>query len=58
MLMIGCDFHPGLQQLALLETETGRREERCLSHASGAEPVRQFYASLPRPVVVGLEASG
>jgi transposase len=56
--MIGCDFHPGLQEVALLETETGKRRQHRLSHAFGPEPVRQFYASLPRPVVVGLEASG
>ena len=58
MHMIGCDFHPGLQQIALVDTESGRRQEFCLSHASGTEPVRQFYASLSRPVLVGLEASG
>jgi len=58
MIMIGCDFHPGLQEIALLDTETGRRQEQLLSHASGPGPVREFYASLPRPALVGLEASG
>ncbi len=58
MLMIGCDFHPGLQELCLLDTETGRRREQWLSHDLGPAPVRQFYAALPRPVRVGLEASG
>lgn len=58
MLMIGCDFHPGLEEVAILDTETGRREELTLSHAFGLEPVRQFYAGLPGPVRVGLEASG
>src|ERR1700730_13864680 len=58
MLMIGCDFHPGLEELALLDTATGVRRQHRLSHAFGLEPVRQFYAALPRPVRVGLEASG
>jgi transposase len=58
MVMIGCDFHPGLEQIALLDTETGQRREVRLSHVSGPEPVRQFYAGLRQPVRVGLEASG
>lgn len=58
MIMIGCDFHPGLQELALLDTETGRRRGQWLSHAFGPEPVRQFYSGLAQPVRVGLEASG
>jgi transposase len=58
MLMIGCDFHPGLEELAILDTQTGRRRQHRLSHAFGLDPVRQFYASLPRPARVGLEASG
>jgi transposase len=58
MHMIGCDFHPGLEQLAILDTETGQRQELRLSHAAGPEAVRQFYAGLPKPVRVGLEASG
>jgi transposase len=58
MIMIGCDFHPGLEQLSLLDTATGVRREQTLSHAGGPEPVREFYAGLRRPVLVGLEASG
>lgn len=56
MLIIGCDFHPGVQQLAALDTETGRRWEGRLSHEDGQ--VRKFYAELPSPVRVGLECSG
>lgn len=58
MIMIGCDFHPGLQQLAIFDSTTGRRWEQTLSHASGPGPVRMFYAALSGPVRVGLEASG
>lgn len=58
MLMIGCDFHPGFEEIALLETETGKRQHVTLSHASGSEEVRAFYAALAHPARVGLEASG
>ena len=58
MIMIGCDFHPGFEEICLLDTETGLRRQHRLSHALGGEPVRQFYAGLPRPVRVGVEASG
>ena len=58
MIMIGCDFHPGLEELALLDTEAGRRREHCLSHSFGSGSVREFYAGLGQPVRVGLEASG
>jgi transposase len=56
--MIGCDFHPGLEEIAVLDTATGQRQQHTLSHALGPEPVRQFYAGLRHPVRVGLEASG
>ena len=57
MKIIGCDFHPGYQQIAMLEEETGEVSERALSHGDQQE-VRRFYASLPAPVRVGIEASG
>ena len=49
MIMIGCDFHPGLQELCLLDTETGRRREQRLSHDLGPAPVRESYADLSKP---------
>jgi transposase len=55
MLIIGCDFHPGFQQIALLDTETGEYSERRLGHREEAE---QFYRSLSGPVRVGMEACG
>src|SRR5271154_1144924 len=56
MIMIGCDFHPGMQELCVLDAETGRRREQWLSHDLGPAPVREFYAGLSKPVRVGLEA--
>ena len=56
MLIIGCDYHPGFQQIAFVDTETGECGERRLTHREEAE---QFYRTLEgRRVRVGMEASG
>ena len=56
MLIIGCDYHPGFQQIALVDTETGECGERRLTHREEAE---QFYRTLTgQDVRVGMEASG
>jgi len=57
MKIIGCDFHPGYQQIAMLDEETGELSEKALSHEK-TEEVRAFYSALPGPVRVGIEASG
>src|SRR2546423_3283351 len=55
MLIIGCDFHPGFQQVAIFDNRTGEIQERRLPHREEAE---QFYRSLSGPVRVGMEACG
>ena len=58
MLIIGCDYHPGFQQIAFVDTETGELRERRLAHREEAE---QFYRKLSeqdRKARVGMEASG
>jgi transposase len=56
MLIIGCDYHPGFQQIAFVDTETGEVGERRLTHREEAE---QFYGTLKeRSIRVGMEASG
>ena len=56
MLIIGCDYHPGFQQIAFVDTETGEADERRLTHRAEAD---QFYSTLKeRNVRVGMEASG
>ena len=58
MLIIGCDYHPGFQQIAFVDTETGEVRERRLTHREEAE---QFYRDLKDrgfTVRVGMEASG
>lgn len=58
MKIIGCDFHPGYQQIAMLEDETGEFTVMKLSHAGDQDQVRKFYTGLSGPVRVGIEASG
>ncbi len=55
MRIIGCDFHPSFQQIAMLDENTGELIGKRLSHPAEAE---QFYRGLAGPVRVGLEASG
>ena len=43
MVIIGCDYHPSVQQIAWVETETGECGERRLTHRAEAE---QFYREL------------
>jgi len=58
MLIIGCDYHPGFQQIAFVDTETGEGGERRLVHREEPE---QFYGELKQrrcAVRVGMEGSG
>jgi transposase len=56
MRLIGCDLHASQQSIAMLDRDTGEIVEQTLAHEGGT--VREFYASIPRPVVVGIEATG
>jgi transposase len=56
MRIIGCDLHASQQTIAMLDRETGEIVERTLKH--DGQTVREFYAALPAPVVVGIEATG
>src|SRR6266436_5953503 len=56
MLIIGCDFHPGFQQVAIFDNTSGEIGERRLGHRAEAE---QFYQTLRgQEVRVGMEACG
>lgn len=56
MVIIGCDFHPSFQQVAIFDKRTGEIQERRLTHREQAE---QYYRSLAgEEVVVGMEACG
>src|SRR5438128_6494759 len=56
MRLIGCDLHASQQSIAMLDRDTGEIVEKTLAHEG--EAVREFYASIPPPVVVGIEATG
>ena len=43
LCIIGCDYHPGFEQIAFVDTETGEYEERRLQHREEAE---KFYRNL------------
>jgi hypothetical protein len=55
MFIIGCDFHSRFQQIAMLDSATGEVVERRLEHESGE--AQKFYATLPSPARVGMEAT-
>jgi len=56
MRIIGCDLHARQQTLAMLDTTTGEMVNLTLMHEGNG--VREFYSQLPRPVLVGIEATG
>jgi len=53
MLIIGCDFHSGFQQLAIFDNLTGEMEFKKLRHPGEA---REFYRGLQGEVIVGMES--
>ena len=58
MRIIGCDYHPGFQQIAFMDTETGELQERRLQHPEEAEKFYRELAAQGMKVRVGMEASG
>ena len=56
MRIIGCDLHARQQALAMLDTTTGEMVAMTLKREG--DNVREFYSKLPRPVRVGVEATG
>jgi len=58
MIIIGCDYHPGFQQIAYVDTETGELQERALQHREDAEKFYRELAAQGMKVRVGMEASG
>ena|SRR5215472_19218800 len=58
MIIIGADYHPGFQQIAFVDTETGDCGEQRLEHCERAEKFYRDLASQGKKVRVGMEASG
>src|SRR6202158_6194755 len=58
MIIIGADYHPGFQQVAYVDTDTGELQERRLGHREDAEKFYRDLAAQEVKVRVGMEASG
>jgi len=56
MKIVGCDLHARQQTIAMVDAETGEFTEKTLLHEGNV--IREFYAALEGPVVVGIEATG
>jgi transposase len=57
MWIIGCDYHPGVQQISFVDQETGECGNVRLEHKNGE--AEQFYRKLAgQKVRVGVEATG
>ena len=56
MTIVGCDFHPSWQQIAVLDTDTGDTTELRLVNGNGE--AERFYRALATPSLVGIEACG
>lgn len=56
MKIVGCDFHPSFQQIAVLDTSTGEIEQRRLVHSDGE--AERYYRQLEGPALIGMEAVG
>ena len=56
MTIVGCDFHPSWQQVAVFDSETG--EVRELKLVNGNGEAERYYRQLSSPALVGLEACG
>jgi transposase len=56
MKIVGCDFHPSWQQVAVFDPETGEILERKLVNGDGE--AERFYRELEVPALIGIEACG
>jgi transposase len=56
MKIVGCDFHPSWQQVAIFDPETGEIVELKLVNGDGE--AERFYRELESPALVGIEACG
>lgn len=56
MIIVGCDFHPSWQQVSFFDGETGEVSQRKLMNGNGE--AERFYAGLPAPSLIGMEATG
>ena len=58
MMIIGCDYHPGFQQIAFVDTETGETAGTATGSPRGSREVLPRTGGQGIKVRVGMEASG
>ena len=58
MLIIGCDYHPGFQQIAFVDTDTGEFQERRLEHPRKRRSFIVSSRSRPRRCGWGWKPAG
>ena len=58
MIIIGVDFHPEFQQIAMVDTDGGEFQEKRLMHREEAESFYRALAAAGQKARVGMEASG
>jgi len=58
MIIIGVDFHPEFQQIALLDKDSGEFQKKRPSHPKEAEQFYRAWAAAGEKVRLGTEASG
>src|SRR6516164_10249033 len=56
MTIVGCDFHPSWQQVAVFDSETGEIRELRLENGNGE--AERFYRELSSRALIGFEACG
>jgi transposase len=56
MKIVGCDFHPAWQQIAVFDPESGEIAELKLLNGDGE--AERFYGELEAPALIGIEACG
>ena len=58
MIIVGCDYHPGFQQIACVDTDTGELSEHRLAHREEAEAFYRVLKQRNLSARVGMESSG
>ena len=58
MIIIGCDYHPGFQQIAFVDKDTGELQEQRHQHREEAAKFCRELTTEGMKVRVGMETSG
>jgi transposase len=56
MIIIGCDYHPSFQTVAVYDSQSEQTRVLWLSHGNGE--AERFYRALTEPALIGIESCG